>query len=132
VAISKETNVINVQVNTLNYLKLTLPTIIKIDVEGYELNVLKGSSEILDDKRLKVVIIEINGSGGKYGVEDDEIHNFLKNFGFAPFTYNPFSRELIKLKKYTNHNTIYIRDQEYCVNRCKNSISFSLHNGMIF
>ena len=121
------------KLDTLLMNKKNLDSIgIKIDVEGFEMNVLKGSSDILENKNLKAVIIEINGSGRKYGVEDFEIHDFLKKFAFIPFTYNPFKRELIELVKYTNHNTIYIRDQEYCINRCKNAASFSLHNGMIF
>jgi FkbM family methyltransferase len=129
VATPEEKNLISVEMTTLNSLKLPSPTIIKIDVEGFELNVLNGATEIFEGDTLLVVIIELNGSGDRYGISDKDIDTFLKNYGFYPFTYNPFVRRLIELENYTSHNTIYIRNKELISNRLVNSSSFVLSNG---
>jgi FkbM family methyltransferase len=112
VALSSDSNKKEVDVDTLDNLSeiYGIPKVVKIDVEGYETNVLKGANKILTDDRLEVVILELNGNGVKYGFRDDDIHNNLKNIGFNSFIYNPFERKLIKLEKYGTHNTIYIRE----------------------
>jgi hypothetical protein len=63
---------------------------------------------------LKAIIIELNGSGLRYDIEDGTTDKFLRDYGFEHFTYNPFTRQLIKIDKYLSHNTIYIRDFEFC------------------
>ena len=61
-----------VQVEQLDEILLdNLPNIIKIDVEGFETNVINGAHKILSNHNLKVLIIELNGSGSLYGFEDD-------------------------------------------------------------
>lgn len=112
VALSSDSNIKEVDVDTLDNLSSIygIPKIIKIDVEGYETNVLKGANKLLINDRLEVIILELNGNGIKYGFSDDDIHNNLKNIGFNSFTYNPFERKLIKLEKYGIHNTIYIKE----------------------
>lgn len=107
-----------------------VPRVIKIDVEGFEANVLKGAHKVLQDEKLEVIIIELNGSGIKYGFSDDKIHNDLKKLGFNSFKYVPLKRKLIKLEKHgTTHNTIYIREAvlaniEIAI---KNANSFKCH-----
>ncbi|MDP2076963.1 MAG: FkbM family methyltransferase [Sulfuricurvum sp.] len=121
-----------VDVDTLdNISKLYgVPRVIKIDVEGFEANVLKGAHNVLKDEKLEVIIIELNGSGIKYGFSDDEIHNDLKKLEFNAFKYIPLERKLIKLEKHgTTHNTIYIREAvlaniEIAI---KNANSFKCH-----
>ena len=71
---------------------------------------MNGAKLTLENDKLQVIIIELNGSGSRYGFIDDELDNLLKEYGFKPFTYNPFKRELISLDKYTNQNTIYLRN----------------------
>jgi len=51
-----------------------VPALIKIDVEGYETEVLKGMEETLNRVDLKAIIIELNGSGGRYGFDEQNIH----------------------------------------------------------
>jgi FkbM family methyltransferase len=134
VATNVDKNVILVKIDSLYNLSLStclpIPTIIKIDVEGFEMNVLKGASALLENPKLKVIIIELNGSGLKYGLEDDLIDQYLQGHFFKPYTYDPFSRTIINLNKYLSHNTIYIRDLNFCKERCINSLSFSLANGV--
>lgn len=103
----------------------------KIDVEGFEWEVLNGGKITLEQDKLQAIIIELNGSGIRYGFNDDEIDNLLKEYGFKPFTYNPFNRELISLAKYTNHNTIYLRNPFEVSMKLKKGGYAHLANGMI-
>lgn len=47
-----------VPIKSLDHLNLPIPKLIKIDTEGYELNVLKGASNLLQDDRVRAIIIE--------------------------------------------------------------------------
>lgn len=111
VAGEHDKNKIKVDVETLdNICKIYgYPKAIKIDVEGYETNVLNGANEVLMNENLEVLIIELNGSGGKFGYSDDTIHTRLLKNGFKPFSYDPFAKNLYPLNTYGTHNTIYIK-----------------------
>ncbi|GGG97054.1 FkbM family methyltransferase [Pedobacter zeae] len=106
------------------------PILIKIDVEGFESEVLNGADLLLSDQSLKAVIIELNGSGGRYGYDEHEIHLKLLAYGFKNYTYNPFKRELntIGLK---SDNSIYIRDIEFTKERVERAESFIVFNEVI-
>ena len=100
---------------------LGCPTLVKIDVEGYETWVLKGMPLILQNEQLKAIIIELNGSGNKYGINEKYIHDDLKNLSFHPYEYDPFKRKLTLLEIYGNTNTIYIRDKSFVEMRVNNA-----------
>lgn len=102
------------------------PDILKIDVEGFESEVLAGASNILEDNKLKAIIIEINGSGQRYGYSDADIHRNLLNKGFLPYDYNPYQRKLEKRQSYGEYNTIYVRDYDTVSDRLKSSPPFNL------
>src|SRR5690606_38291902 len=70
------------------------PTVLKIDVEGYETAVLNGASALLANLHLKAVIIELIGCGNRYGFDEEKIHESLLHHSFLPYSYDPFSREL--------------------------------------
>lgn len=90
----------------------------KIDVEGFETEVLRGGSGLLNDKRLQAVIIELNGSGERYGYDENWIHELFLSHGFSPYSYDPSRKELTKLKaKLSYHNTIYLRNEEFVIER---------------
>jgi len=103
-------------------LKSNIPSFIKIDVEGFELNVLKGAQNILKRAELKVILIETNGLSSKYQLNEDEIFTMLHKHGFTPYTYSPFEREFsISNKESKRDNTIFVRDIEYVTSKVKNS-----------
>ena len=101
-------------------------TLVKIDVEGFETEVLDGMSDSLKSKNLRAIVIELNGSGGRYGYDESKIHERLISLGFAPFSYQPFERNLIRLGNHSNENTIYIRDLEFVIDRVKSSKKFKI------
>jgi FkbM family methyltransferase len=107
-------NVIQVRVVPLDAsLEGLTPSLLKIDVEGFEMRVLAGARKILGTEGLHSVIMELNGSGRRYGFEDSQIINYMKDFGFSTFRYEPFKRELnaIDGDACSSGNTLFIRDE---------------------
>jgi FkbM family methyltransferase len=122
VAIGNELDTIRVPIDTFDHIvDLQSPALVKIDVEGFETEVLNGMNTALLNDNLKAIIIELNGLGKQYGYEDLAIHEKLISSGFTPFKYNPFERKLIPLKLFGPHNTIYIKDIEFVNHRISNA-----------
>ncbi len=108
-----------------------IPALIKIDVEGFEKEVLSGGSATLLNSGLKAIIIELNGSGIKYGFNDDDINLLLLSFGFKVYSYNPYMRELVESTASDTENTLYIRDYDFVNSRLKKAESFNIHKRII-
>lgn len=87
-----------------------VPALIKIDVEGFETEVINGMEKTVRDQTLKAIIIELNGSGMRYGYDENDIHNKLISHGFQPYLYNPFKRTFNLSEKRSAYNTLYLRD----------------------
>lgn len=122
VATENEIDTIDVEVEKLDTItKNKKPLLIKMDVEGFETDVLNGSEEVLKSKDLKAIIIELNGSGERYGYDENQIHIKLLDHGFKPYKYNPKTRSIVQIEHFGKHNTIYIRDIEFVMNRVKTS-----------
>lgn len=101
------------------------PSCIKIDVEGYEHPVLKGGSKTLESESLKVIILELNGSGARYGFDEEEIKARLSDLDFVPISYEPMNRAI---EAGCDHrpNAIYVRDLEFVNQRLQNADAISL------
>jgi FkbM family methyltransferase len=97
----------------------SIPLLMKIDVEGFESEVLKGMKKTLVDKHLKAIIIELNGSGYRYGFDEKHIHQQLLEAGFQPYGYDPYSRQLEQLLTFGSNNTVYMRDLDFIKMRLK-------------
>lgn len=103
-----------------------VPLMIKIDVEGFETEVIRGMPSTLANEKLKAIIIELNGSGGRYGYEETDIHKELRKAGFAPYEYDPFMRKLKVLDTYGHFNTLYLRDLNFINERVLQGDKISL------
>lgn len=86
------------------------PLFIKVDVEGYETYVINGGATIFEhNHNMMGLIIELNGSGQRYGESDMAIHEKLIGYDFASFFYDPLKRSLLPTQRPGDHNTIYIK-----------------------
>lgn len=103
---------ISVPVDTMDAaLKGQGPTIIKIDVEGYESEVLKGAIASLASDKLLAVVMELNGSGNRYGFDEAKLHMEMLELGFISCAYDPWKRLLTPIKtKNAEGNTLYVKN----------------------
>ena len=63
---------------------ITRVDVVKIDVEGAELLVLRGATGTLSRLRPVLILELIGGNLGAMGVRVDEVHSFLRSAGYGP------------------------------------------------
>lgn len=121
---------ISVPVDTIDSILMNkTPTVMKIDVEGYETKVLKGAQNILSTKTLLAVMMEINGSGDRYGFDDARLHSDMTNLGFARLAYDPLTRALApqETRSIKSGNALYARDVSALAERVKSAPRRTVH-----
>ena len=126
----------NVQVTTLdNLMAGRNPTLLKIDVEGHEMSVLEGSHNTLESPNLLAIIMEINGSGKRYGIEDSKLLNIMNKYGFSCWNYDAIKRTLKKLEEspetIKDGNIIFLRNHFEVEQRIKTAPNTKLINGVL-
>ncbi|TDE18620.1 FkbM family methyltransferase [Dyadobacter psychrotolerans] len=125
-------SITNVPVNSLDNLMVNeMPNLLKIDVEGFEANVINGAAETLKRPELKVIIMETNGLSDQYEFGQNYIHNKLLSLGFTPNSYDPAKRTIIPIESTNPENTIYIRDMEFVNERVKKGQKIRLINKLL-
>jgi FkbM family methyltransferase len=82
------------------------PTALKIDVERFESDVLRGATECLRDPALHSAVIETLAG-------DPAVADAMHSAGFRRFTYNPMTRTLRRDDegKAGGNNSLFIRDE---------------------
>lgn len=89
------------------------PTAIKMDVEGAELQVLKGAGASLAFKLLQAVETESADPG---------VVQLLEDAGFVRAWYDPFSRSLdLAPNAIAANNALFVRDVEFCRSRLRDA-----------
>ena len=111
--------------------RLYSPTLIKIDVEGFEFPVLQGAAKTLARSSLLAVIVETNGSGLRYGYSDAKVNGLMIEHGFVAARYEPFDRQIFTLADgvWNDGNTIYVRDVDQLRARVKSAATYQLGTG---
>ena len=70
----------NIRMITLDHMEYEDVDMIKIDVEGYEMEVLKGATKTLES--VKYLMIELNNNTKKYGSNNVEVEKHISSLGF--------------------------------------------------
>jgi hypothetical protein len=100
----------------------TVPSLIKIDVEGFEADVLRGARDILGNSAAQAVIMELN---------DEAAVELLKGFGFTRCSYHPFTRHLNTREVLASDNGIFVRSVDSAQHRLREAPAFSIHGRVI-
>jgi FkbM family methyltransferase len=105
----------------------TSPTIIKMDVEGYEKQVINGAGKILANSALQAIIMEINTHEDRYGYEGSALLTAILDYGFKPFRYQPQQRSLVPwIASGRGDNVIFVRDPDWLLDRVKTAPKFEI------
>ena len=109
-----------------------IQSVLKIDVEGFEYQVLKGAKKLLQKQSLIAMIIETNELSNNYEISRSDISNYLAKYNYYPVLYDPFNRQ-IKAKKNNvfSKNTIYIKNFEEINFLIQNSKKYKILNNNI-
>jgi FkbM family methyltransferase len=109
-----DTETIEIPVNSLDEVAGEFkPSLVKIDVEGFETRVIEGADDILSQEGLYAVLMELRDHSKKYGFDELALHKKMICYGFVPYRYFPFTRELAEIEgiDYQRGNTLYIRNK---------------------
>jgi len=100
------------------------PVLMKIDVEGFETEVIAGAASVLKKESLQALIIEKNESGSRYGFDESKLHQTIMSFGFKPFCYSPKTRTIQELPPGMHGNVVYLKNFERARDRVRNAPKF--------
>ena len=102
----------------------------KIDVEGWEMYVLKGASKLLSSIHSPVLMVEFTEDNAfAAGFYCGEIFEFVRSFGYEWYRYNASSNTLELQKKklhYPYENLIAIKDLKKVMIRLKDEVNLWL------
>lgn len=120
---------VSVQVVTLDDATRGLsPVLMKIDVEGFEWPALQGAQALLAQASLRAVIMELNGSGQRYGFDESMLLGTMLDLGFRTHAYDPVGRRLLDLggKNLESGNTLFVRDVDFVARRLAQADGFTV------
>ncbi len=97
------------------------PFAIKLDVEGFEVEVLAGGCKVLASPNLLAVVAEENGCGNRYGAAPGAVGQILASHELVEYAYDPLQRLLSRTNQRTvgGCNRIYIRDKNSVESRVR-------------
>jgi hypothetical protein len=70
-------------------------SLLKVDVEGFELSVFQGAESAMRAGRLPVILFEMNHLYERYGVTAADIFGFLRSHGYQIARYEHDARQLV-------------------------------------
>jgi FkbM family methyltransferase len=126
-AAAEKENSVTVPMTTLDHELAANPaTLLKVDVEGFETEVFGGAENTLKNGALQAIVVERNGSGNRYGYDEEALHAQIRRHGFQPCSYDPFKREVRPLGEGAGGNIIYLRDPAAAAGRLRAAPAFEL------
>lgn len=98
-----------------------MPTFLKVDVEGHELEVLKGANRILESTGLEGLLLETFRPHNWQKPKLQEIERILSSHGFLPFAYDAEINQIMALNEPDagENNTFYFRSPDKIAERLK-------------
>lgn len=113
VAVTGDRNTREVKVATLDELVADRsPVLIKLDVEGYEKEVIRGASATLRAPSLLAIESES---------DDPAVVEEITGAGFHQAFYDPFERTFIEAPKWETNNSLFVRDIDAVVERVRSA-----------
>jgi len=106
-------------------LQNSTPVMIKIDVEGHELSLLRGATKTLANPILQVVLLE---------GQNEDINRIMTGNGFHMACYNPKSRQISEQSKHSGlrtSNQLWIRNIEEAKERCCSAKTFKAQGMLV-
>ena len=103
---------ISVPVRTMDEISMPrIPSIIKIDVEGFESEVIAGAEKTLSHPDLKAVIMELNELGIRYGTSDVDLYNKMIQLDFVEVYFDHPTKSFVQgtSTKKCSSNIIFIK-----------------------
>jgi hypothetical protein len=101
--------------------------IAKIDVEGWEGAVIRGGKAVFSRSSPTALLLELDGSGARYGFDDDAIHEELLGKGYISVEYDPHRRQITqRFQRQPGGNTLYVNDVELFSQRVEQSDAYSV------
>jgi FkbM family methyltransferase len=93
-----EINTISVSMTTLDVAVMGASpvSLVKIDVEGFEVEVLRGASDLLTRDDAPVWIMEVNGLSERYGAGDAMIEDIFRRHGYGMYLYDADTNRLLE------------------------------------
>ena len=99
-------------------------SVLKIDVEGFEGEVIEGGKSILEDKKTALVV-EISNQSSRYNSKPKDTHKMILEKGFYPIKYSPLKREISETNGIgKSKNTVYVNNVEFFRKRVMESDEF--------
>jgi FkbM family methyltransferase len=100
---------VEVQISTLDVQTAGVePIAIKIDVEGFEKEVLAGAKGLLKKQSLEALLVERVGNAP----DEASLHEYIRSLGFVPCSYDADARKLARIPDSSEGTIIYVRNME--------------------
>lgn len=113
-----------VKVTTIDMLiengQISVPTLIKIDVEGFELEVLKGAQKLLRSQQAPILCVEYSSLHPQFGGRTIDIYRFIKQINDYSVYKLQYGKEvpskLVRVRReheLPNHDNIFCFPDRY-------------------
>lgn len=111
------------------------PAVVKIDVEGFETEVMRGAARLLAARQPLAFLIELAGLGARYGHDEGAVRAELAKHGYIACAYQGMARKLTRLAERGNgrdsSNALYVRDFDELQARLQSAPPFALNDRSI-
>jgi len=98
------------------------PALIKLDVEGYEAEVLRGARAVLAAPRLKAILTENRSPS---------VVDILERSGMSEFAYDAFAHRLVPANEVPMANALFLRDFDHVAERVSQAPSMRILGTMV-